>query len=215
MDTDQPVNVPKIEVIANETDKPSDAAAAAASAAVEEIEHKSLDLQNQNADETEATSSIATVEPVSGTATTSPTKPATPTKLIKTDAESEKSKSDADKEKSEEKENDKKEKGREKQKDKEKDKAKESAESSIVTPDYIQQSMSQIYFIRHSIRMHVRSLMSNHFYPFPMFKCFSNSKCSTPRQFESRDRRETVEFATMPWEANEGCATANIRGTGK
>lgn len=191
IDTDQPVRVSKIEVIENVPDRASDA-----EAKVKETEHKSTEVQDKGADETLATSSISKTDPATTPASTAATTTSaitspTPTKSIETET----SKSDAgkeqesEKEKSEEKENDKNEKGREKEKDK--DKAKESTESSIVTPDYIQQSMFRL-FDKNSHQNVPNFLMPNRFSPF------SNSKCSSSRQFESRDRRETVELAAMP-----------------
>lgn len=163
IDTDQPVKVSKIEVIENVMEKPSDA-----EAKVNETEHKSTEPQDQGADEVVASSSTATAEP----ATTPASIPSTTKSAItsptptKTDSETEKSKCDAgkekesDKEKSEEKENDK------KQKEREKDKAKESIESSIVTPDYIQQSMFRLFYEHFLPACHIFS-NAKPFFPFP------------------------------------------------
>lgn len=159
IDTDQPVKVSKIEVIENVMEKPSDA-----EAKVNETEHKSTEPQDQGADEMVASSSTATAEP----ATTPASIPSTTKSAItsptptKTDSETEKSKCDAgkekesDKEKSEEKENDK----------KQKDKAKESIESSIVTPDYIQQSMFRLFYEHFLPACHIFS-NAKPFFPFP------------------------------------------------
>lgn len=153
MNSDQSVNVSKIEVIENEintnANNPSDA-----DEKIKEIEPNVMESQAQDSEEIVTTTETATTEtdPVSAIATTeTPTTPTTttsimktiptaitlsmPTKPIEKDIENEKSKS-GEKEKESERE-----KEKEVGKGKEKDKGKDTSESSIVTPDYIQQSM--------------------------------------------------------------------------
>lgn len=180
VNSDQSVKVSKIEVIDNEmnidANKPPDA-----DEKVNEIEQKSTESQAQDSKEIVATasttatttetepeaepasSSEVTTTPITTTTAASTLKTiptavtsSTPTKPIKTDIENVKTKSDEkEKESVQEKE---KEAGKGKEKGKEKDKGKETSESSIVTPDYIQQSMFPTSLIHH--------FRQNHFHNF-------------------------------------------------